>query len=80
MAWLKLNTKQAQKVCSDELPETELVKKVNEVEDATQDYNQQLDKVQDRCDLNAQLINEMQNEIMDACYDTLTKCELLCFQ
>lgn len=76
LAWLKLNTKQAQKVCSDELPETEFVKKVDEVEDVTQDYKQQLDKVQDRCDLNAQLINEMQNEIMDACYDTLTKCEL----
>lgn len=76
LAWLKLNTKQAQKVCSDELPKTEFVKKVDEFEDATQDYNQQLDKVQDRCDLNAQVINEMQNEIMDACYDALTKCEL----
>jgi hypothetical protein len=76
LAWLKMNTKEVQKVYSDELPETESIKKANEIKDATQDYNDKLEQVQDRCDINAQLVNDMQSEIMDNCYEALTKCEL----
>lgn len=77
LTWLRTNTMEVQEECGIEFQETGVSKDVCKSEDVTtQGYSDELEQVQDRCDSNAQFINNIQSEIMDSCYDTLTKCEL----